>query len=77
MSYIDICNYVWHWTQNDYTFKVLIYTYIIIRLFLEELHRHLSNIYEWDSGNKETVHIYWQTNKIYGASESDLNIDYI
>jgi len=36
--------YVWHWTQNDYTFKVLIYTYIIIRLFIEELVRQI--IYE-------------------------------
>jgi hypothetical protein len=69
-----IINNIWHKTQIYFIFKILIYTYIIIRLFLEEMIRHL--IYENDSGNRGPVHSYWQANKNYGASESDLSIDY-
>jgi hypothetical protein len=36
MSYIEKINTIWHWTQSHCTFKVLIYTYIIIRLFLRD-----------------------------------------
>ena len=61
-------NYVWHWTQNDYTFKVLIYTYMIIRLFLEELIRHL--IYEYDHGKQDPV--LTDIKKKHGASGPDL-----
>ena len=42
--------------------------------FLAELHRYF--IYDINSSNREPVHIDLQTNKTYGASETDLNIDY-
>ena len=74
MFYIEIFNTIWHSTQNDSTLKDLIYTYIMIRIFLEELNLYL--IFELMSSNREPVHIDWQTNKNYGASETYLSIDY-
>jgi hypothetical protein len=55
-----------------YILKDLIYTYIMIRIFLEELNLYL--IFELMSSNREPVHIDWQTNKNYGASETYLSI---
>ena len=47
--------------QND-----LIYTYITIRVFRDELNRHL--IYKLNNSKGEPVHITWQTNKyIWGV----------
>ena len=67
-------NNIRHWKQNDSNFKDLIYTYIIIRVVLEGLNRHL--IYELNSSNGEPVHIDWQINNIYGASQPDVNLIY-
>ena len=43
-------------------------------MFLAELHRYC--ICKVNISNKESVDIDLQRNKIYGASETDLNIDY-